>query len=382
MMQPRSLVLMAAMCISGGEFLLGMMTLVGAYRRSAPLLLLVMMAVMLPLTAWIMMANPVKDCGCFGDFWVMSNTMTFVKNLIITLALILLLMLNRNVRGLYGPYIQWLPAFLTVLYAIVVGQWGYNVQPLIDFRSFPVGSSLRPSADSSEQEEEEDMAVKFRWIYERNGERRAFSDEELGEVDDSWTFVERELESGDAGTDNSTQFIVREDGLDVTEEIIPAEGREVIVVVPEGQRLDVSYTYALNEIQQYVDARGGTMIGLLGTQEDLLDHWRELMMADYPLYAADQTMLKELARGAMALVYLEDGKIQWKRNMFLIDAEWFSDPKRADVLAELKYDGPALFWWLTAFYLGLMGLLAILDGTGQLLKWRKQAKKAAQKRNN
>ncbi len=250
MMQPRSLVLMAAMCISGGEFLLGMMTLVGAYRRSAPLLLLVMMAVMLPLTAWIMMANPVKDCGCFGDFWVMSNTVTCVKNLIITLAIILLLMLNRNVRGLYGPYIQWLPAFLTVLYAIVVGQWGYNVQPLIDFRSFPVGSSLRPSADSSEQEEEEDMAVKFRWIYERNGERRAFSDEELGEVDDSWTFVERELESGDAGTDNSTQFIVREDGLDVTEEIIPAEGREVIVVVPEGQRLDVSYTYALNEIQQ------------------------------------------------------------------------------------------------------------------------------------
>ncbi len=124
------------------------------------------------------------------------------------------------------------------------------------------------------------------------------------------------------------------------------------------------------------------MIGLLGTQEDLLDHWRELMMADYPLYAADQTMLKELARGAMALVYREDGKVEWKRNMFLIDAEWFSDPKRADVLAELKYDGPALFWWLTAFYLGLMGLLAILDGTGQLLKWRKQAKKAAQKRNN
>ena len=83
--QPRSMVVMAALGISGAEFILGAMLATGSYKRTAVWGLLAMMAVMLPLTLYIYIFSPVSDCGCFGDFWKLSNGATFLKNIIILL---------------------------------------------------------------------------------------------------------------------------------------------------------------------------------------------------------------------------------------------------------------------------------------------------------
>ena len=107
--EPRSLVLMGALLISGYEFVFGFMLATGCYKRVAVWALTAMMAVMLPLSAYIAIANPVSDCGCFGDFWIISNTWTFIKNILISAALIFLLIFNRRLRvGMYQPAIQWI----------------------------------------------------------------------------------------------------------------------------------------------------------------------------------------------------------------------------------------------------------------------------------
>ncbi|MDE6248781.1 MAG: DoxX family membrane protein, partial [Paramuribaculum sp.] len=81
---PRSIVLTASMLISGAEFVLGSLLMLGLYRRSAPALLLLTMCGMLPLTLYIYMYAPVADCGCFGDFLILSNAATFWKNVALT----------------------------------------------------------------------------------------------------------------------------------------------------------------------------------------------------------------------------------------------------------------------------------------------------------
>ena len=117
---PHSLYVMAALAMSVGEFILGAMLLIGSYRKSTPWLLLSVMALMLPLSLYIFIANPVADCGCFGDFWVLSNGATFFKSIIITAAIILLIPLNKQVKGVFNPYTQWLPAVATLFYIIAI----------------------------------------------------------------------------------------------------------------------------------------------------------------------------------------------------------------------------------------------------------------------
>ena len=62
-----------------------------------------------------------------------------------------------------------------------------------------------------------------------------------------------------------------------------------------------------------IESHGGSLIGILGTNSEGLEMWRDLSMASYPLYTAEDTAIKEVARGTASFVYLRDGVIRWKR---------------------------------------------------------------------
>ena len=82
---PDNIVLTGAFGLFSLEFALGLMLLLGCFRRAAAIASLVVMAFMLPLSLWLALADPVADCGCFGDALVISNWSTFWKNVMLTL---------------------------------------------------------------------------------------------------------------------------------------------------------------------------------------------------------------------------------------------------------------------------------------------------------
>ncbi len=366
MMQPRSLVLSAATLISSVEFLLGCMLLLGCYRRSAVWLMLAMMAVMLPLTGYIYIADPVSDCGCFGDFMHISNGATFFKNILITAALAFLAVYNSRVSGLFGAYVQWLVVVITSAYILLVSFIGYNLQPLVDFRSFPVGRSLVED-DSHDSVADEEIL----FVYERDGEKREFPVTAL--PDSTWTYVER-IEPRNASASSPTQFVVLDGNDDVTASVVAPEGEEILAIIPEYDRADVSYTYLLNELNAYMAYRGGSMAAIIAGGKDDVADWTDLSMADYPVYAAEGTMLKELVRGTMALVGLRDGKILWKRTAASVDPDIFETPDTFPEFETLDFDGPRTARNFTLILISVLAVLFLLDRSGRLLRWRHKIK--------
>lgn len=370
MVQPRSLVLMGAVALSGAEFVLGILLLTGCYKRVVVWMMLAMMAGMLPLTLYIYLSNPVADCGCFGDFLVISNGATFLKNLLITAALVYLACFNRYVRGLFGAYIQWLVVFICSAYVIIIAFVGYNLQPLVDFRSFPVGRDLAVAADDAEAEEPE-----FEFVYEKDGRRETFAQDAL--PDSTWTFVDRHIVGGYKAGSDVTDFTVLDGGEDISSEIIISEGYQVLALIPEYDRADVSYTYLLNELQTAIGRIGGNMTALIsGSQEDI-EEWEDLSMAEYPIYTAEGTMLKEMARGTMALVGLHDGVIAWKRTAGSVDGEMVdalverNTPETdIELFDRMEFDGPVAMRNLTLVLISILAVLFLLDRSGRLLQWK------------
>lgn len=360
---PRTIVLAGAIGLSGAEFVFGLLLLTGCYRRVITWLLAATMAFMLPLTFYIMVADPVSDCGCFGDFIKLSNHATFFKNVVLSVAIVYLVRYNSKVKGVYLPYCQWLVAFISGLYALIVALIGYNVQPLVDFRSYPVGSrfSVMESGDDD---------IDLAYIYERNGERRIFSVDEL--PDSTWTFVDRQL----SGTiDNSGVFSVYDGDDDVTESVLHGNGEQLFLTIPDLRRADISYTYLINEINRYITARGGELVGLLATNRDGIDGWVDYSMARYPCYTADDTSIKEFVRGNVGLVYVRDGVIVWKRNLWSVPSDVLTISPNP--LRFLDYDGFHRLLTLTGLLLTALLLLALLQTMalalrGRLREWRKR----------
>ena len=70
---PSYLPLFFGIALSAVEFCVGVFLLLGIRRKVASTLALFLILVMTPLTLYLALANPVSDCGCFGDAWVLTN---------------------------------------------------------------------------------------------------------------------------------------------------------------------------------------------------------------------------------------------------------------------------------------------------------------------
>lgn len=356
--EPRELILCGAVALSAFEFITGVCVLCGILRRAALWSAAAIMAFMLPLSIYIALANPVSDCGCFGDFWVISNTATLLKNIVISGAVAALFLLrNRRAPGLYRPAIQWIAITLSSGYILTLAVYGYNIQPLVDFRPYPTGSDLASELASNYAS---DDAGNILFVYAKDGIEKSFSVDNL--PDSSWTFVRRD-DSAVMLTDKHNTFgIYDRDGEDLSSELIRPDGTLLLVVVADPGLHYLSRAHFINEIASTVKNGGGEIIGLVGAPWQVIDQWADLALPAFDIYSADDTELKSLVRGDAALVLLHNGKIVWKRTVGSLDAD-FTDKHRslAGYLEMAAPDNGTLFLRLTAGYLTLMLVTAGLN---------------------
>jgi len=354
--QPRSVIFMGAMLLSGYEFVLGLLLMMGCYKRVAPWGLTLTMVVMLPLTLYLWIADPVSDCGCFGDFMKISNGATFAKNVAITAGLIYLLRHNHRLReSMFNPAIQWTVGALVTLYILIISLYGYNAQPMADFRSFPVGTSLIT-------QDVDDDESNYLFIYEKDGTREQFAIDNL--PDSTWTFINRIAKQSDDADANTTPHLAIFDGdVEVTEFVIEPEGKQYLLIIPEPQRADVSFSYTINEIKEKADSIGIPFIALLGTDSNGIARWTDIAMAEYSCYSADDTQLKELARGNMSLVILDNGTVVSKTSISSMMPEIVENPPSDEAFtAELQGYGHRWFNTLNGVFGTILLLIYLFQG--------------------
>lgn len=289
------------------EFVMGAMLLLGSFRRASVIFLLACMAFMLPLTAYIWIADPVSDCGCFGDALTISNGATFAKNIFVTIALLFLLRYNKRLRSIYGPAVQWLTAVIPSLFIIIVAGYGNYVQPMLDFRPYPIGIKIATENNGSTDTE-------FLFTYTKNGEQRDFTADNL--PDTSWTFVDRhpipDTQTPASATDNPQNPIAIFDGNQPTDDIIPTQGETLLLLIPDIAEINALTNFNLNDLNDLSTAKGVVMICLTSSSDNDIRQWRELSMSGYPVYKMDDSQLKSVARGNPAILYIKDGTIRYK----------------------------------------------------------------------
>lgn len=297
----RAVVLMAAFAVSAFEFTCGVMLCLGVMRRLVPRLLLLMMAFLLPLTAYIAIADPVADCGCFGDAWVIGNTATFVKNLVITAAIIFLIRYNTRVAHPFLPVMQWGVVAVSLLYCAAVAVTGYRVQPLVDFRPYPVDSPL------------------LDWDDPRK----------------TLTFF-----SGDE---------------DVTDSVLASSDSLLILAVSDPERHGMARSSQTNALAREARREGTAMIAVVAADDSSASAWARDVAAEYPVFTAEDTQIKELARGDAALVYVTLDTVRWKTNLYSLSS---SEPRPDKPLwAYRPVEKSRLLVTLTLIYAALLALV-------------------------
>ena len=119
---------------------------------------------------------------------------------------------------------------------------------------------------------------------------------------------------------------------------------------------------------------GIMMICLTGGSDSEISDWREMSMANYPIYKMDDTVIKTMARGNPALVRVNDGMIVWKMSLGAVD---LTDIHKMDVESG---DGFSALVGLSALLILLMAILLVVNRTPLLVKFTIRLKKKRKKK--
>lgn len=352
---PRGLALLGGCALSMLEFITGFLVLTGSLRRTSAVAATGIMAFMLPLTAYIALANPVDDCGCFGDFWVISNTATFLKNLLLTALAVFLLLRNTRVRGLFAPWSQWIQIAGAAVYMFAIGVIGYHEQPLIDFRAYPVGE---PITDSE--------GAEIRYVYAGpDGSQREFAADELPDEEEGWTFIDAREVAPASG--KMLALFDRTTGEEVTDEVISGLPGQMLLLIPEPSAATAAGSFTANVLQRAMEGRygRGAFVAVTDANPEAVDAAIDLMMADYPVYYADPKAIKAVARGDMAVVYLRHDTVMWKRTLSSINLDLLDRPD-ADISTVYETNGQGLFLIITLIFIAAEALLALIGNVPAL----------------
>ena len=312
---PDWLTLGSSVALASLEFALGIFILFAIRRRFTTRVILAFMAVMTLITVWIAIANPVSDCGCFGDAITLSNVQTLLKNVVLTACAVVVCRCRERMFRFVSENNQWIAVNYTVIYIVATSIYSLYLLPRFDFRPYHVGANIREGMEIPEGAKMPRYENTF--VMEKNGERREFTLDNY--PDSTWTFVERKSELVEEGyvppihdftiTDNAT-------GDDITQQILDDKGYTFLLVSPHLESADDTNFGDIDQLYEYCQAQGVPFYCLTASGEDAIQHWRDITGAEYPFCMSDETTLKTVIRSNPGLVLIKDGTVirKWSHN--------------------------------------------------------------------
>lgn len=304
-----------AVIMSAVEFIVGVTILIGVKMNFSAWVALLFMVFFTPFTLYVAVFSPVTHCGCFGDALVIGNWGTFIKNVFILAAAILIFIYRKRFTKLWSKTVElFILGFLSVL-IVGLSIYGLRNLPVIDFLPWRVGNNITELMEPTH--EVADVYLIYR--NKETGEEREYSPADLPWDDpvwmQTWEFVDQRKvviqEAQDAPINNF--FINDEYDVDFTEVYIISPGYLFIVVAHDLYKSPQrAFTNSINYLAERAISDNIPIIVLTASGFSSINTFRHNVQAAYPFYQSDKTALKTIIRSNPGLILLKDGVVVGK----------------------------------------------------------------------
>lgn len=357
--------LVSAALLALAEFLVGVYLLMGVYRKFVAFVVFVIFLFFTPFTLYVLVADPVADCGCFGDAVTMSNEVSFIKNLFLFVLATIVFLGRRRFMCNVSSKNRWMVVLFSIFYISLVEGISLSAIPVVDFRHYAVGNNLRELVQGTPD------SYKLLHVYEKDGVMHEFGQDSL--PDDSWKLVETRsviVAEGRRPVVGDFAILDWENDYDVAEEILADTGYVFMLVVENVNEASVGRIDKINDLYDYCLENSLPFYAATASNEDDINLWRKRTGAEYPIYWADNMLLRTIVRANPGILLVKDGMIVGKWNVKNMPAT--SDMVGADTAGreEKNYIGrmKGLRFWMLSLALPLI-FIALLDlATGRKKK--------------
>lgn len=314
---PDILVLMGAVILATIEFFVGVCLAFGIRRGLSSLIILILMFFMTPLTFYLAIANPVSDCGCFGDALVLTNWQTFWKNIVLLGAAWVTFKYRSHIIRFISYKLEWMVSIYTILFIFGLSFYCLKYLPVFDFRPYRIGVNILE--DMSMPDGAEPSVFESVFILEKDGKQKEFTLDNY--PDSTWTFVDSRsvlVKKGYEPPIHDFSLLDMATGEDITEQVLTDDGYNFLLVAHRIEEADDSNIDLINEINDYAVEHGYGFYCLSSSTEEAIEQWKDNTGAEYSFCLVDDITLKTMIRANPGLMLIKDGVIlnKWSGRSF------------------------------------------------------------------
>ena len=317
------------------ETLLGIYLFLGMrHRRRVAAFAALFMMVMTVLTVWIAVANPVSDCGCFGDAVVLTNVQTLIKNVVLLAMAVVVYWRYKLMFRLIHKYWNWVITAPVALMVTVLFSYTAYMLPIVDFLPFAEGTDLRETVRVGDAL---DQNYKVTFVYTNGTDTLELTDQDDDPDSTVWTYVETRNQLVEDNLEAETQlFVTDSDGDDITYDILADDGYTFVVTVPDLEHANEGCGGKFNEIYDYCMSRGYQFYFITNpVSQETKDRWARNTGGKYPMCETDERILYEMVRDNPGLMLLSDGKVLRKWSQLGLPDIDFTKPLDPQNIQEL-----------------------------------------------
>ena len=367
---PNWTLLAVAVFLAAIEFCIGIFLLFAIQRRLISKLTVAFMAFMTMVTMWIVVADPVKDCGCFGDALHLTNTETLIKNIVLLVCSLAIMYRPLAMFRFVSKSNQWIVTNYTIVFILVSSGLSLYYLPIFDFRPYHIGVNIPRGMEIPKGAKLPQFKTTF--IMEKNGQRKEFTLDNY--PDASWKFIDSKTVQTSEGyippihdfsiTDNKT-------GLDLTNSVLSHKGYTFLLIAPHLETADDSNFGDIDRLYEYAQSYDIPFYCLTASTTKAIKRWVDLTGAEYPFCITDEAVLKTIIRSNPGLLLLKDGTIinKWSHNNLPNEAK-LSHPISQSSLGKMPKDNvPAKILEIVLWFILPLTLLTLADRLWAWSKW-------------
>jgi uncharacterized membrane protein YphA (DoxX/SURF4 family) len=351
-----SAALFLSIVLSTAEFLIGVALVIGLRMRVTGWAALLFMSFFTILTFYSAVANPVSDCGCFGDALVLTNWTTFYKNIVLIGFAIFIFYSRNNYRPYSKPIYEWMLVGMFAFTCVCISMYCHRHLPIMDFRPYHIGTHIPSKMIIPEGVLTDQYATKL--FYEKNGVVKEFTIDTYPANDSTWKFKDSKSELIKKGyTPPIHGFsITSKDNNDITQVVLADTSYSFIFISEKVEKVKPELWPLMKKYHQFAISNNHKFYILTSSLTESTIDVQKKYQLPFDFYYSDQTTLKTIIRSNPGLMMLKDGVVLglWHYNDFP-NPEYF----KGNILSTLLTSYNASIEWKRIGLL-LMVLMAVL----------------------
>ncbi len=307
------------------------MLLLAVMKKLAVWSTIIFVGVMTVVTVWVFVADPVADCGCFGDAVHLTNGETLAKNIVLLVLAVAIFIWREDMVRFLSDGNSSIVFSYSILFVIGTALYCLYYLPIFDFRPYHIGVNIH-----------------------------------------------RAMDIGDDGSMPTINdfFIDNEEGEDITDEVLTREGYTFLMLAPYLDKADDANFGPIDQLYEYAQDHDYPFYCLTSSSERAIARWQDATGAEYPFYFTDATTLKTIVRSNPGIILLHDGTIiqKWSHNELPPEEKLSAPLEDLSIGHQATVSTSRTIMWLLLLYILPIILLSVGDRVRYALKGRKSEK--------